>query len=536
MAHVDAMSRAPVELPCEVDDVSANIMMIDISNEDLILTMQQQDANLQQIIDILKRRIDSTQREQHEKEFILKGNWLYGRHHDGKDLLVIPKGIRWRIVRLCHDDASHPGVDDTIKHIKQHFWFPRCRNFVKEYIKSCVECCYNRSTAKKECQLYGIEIPRVPFEVPVGFKGTVVGIHTVTDSNPVRLEYVKTVENFYEILFDKSFTGGNDIYGLAPGHVSKVPESSLLLIIPDNCKIRGQAEQNLQPFDNENCVAFRDTSKNIDAKSIQKNKNFQKKSSNYFWTPIHSLPANSNEFWTPTQTDIVHEVTKNNQSSKASAGTDLNFGIRFPENTSLGHFTHSYQPSTQESTQFKIMKKTIQKTPNVEIDYNSKTNALKFLLGIHMDKTFENCEKFKQLPQPPRCWKDSLNITTYPKSSEICFNSQHVESRNVRCSSLCNAQIFSQVSNTAVLPYVQKYSCNNTHENSIKVKQHNTNIPVQTMHVTYTLDKNTDKINSSNISGEKNLIKLKKTEKPYRTPKIAAKFDNTYSSNLKDYE
>lgn len=46
----------------------------------------------------------------------------------------------------------------------------------------------------------------------------------------MRLECVKAVDNFYEVLFDKHLPNGNDVHGIAAQRVYKVPESSVLLI------------------------------------------------------------------------------------------------------------------------------------------------------------------------------------------------------------------------------------------------------------------------------------------------------------------
>lgn len=75
-----------------------------------------------------------------------------------------------------------------------------------------------------------VVIVRTIYMVPVGIAGTVIGVHPVTDPNPVRLECLNTVETFCEILFDKSVTNCGDIHGIAEERVYKVPESALVVI------------------------------------------------------------------------------------------------------------------------------------------------------------------------------------------------------------------------------------------------------------------------------------------------------------------
>lgn len=51
------------------------------------------------------------------------------------------------------------------------------------------------------------------FKVPIGSKGTIVGVHCLLDINPVKQENINKVDLYYDVLFDKPFPGGltNDI-------------------------------------------------------------------------------------------------------------------------------------------------------------------------------------------------------------------------------------------------------------------------------------------------------------------------------------
>ncbi|BFF99890.1 5'-3' exoribonuclease 1 [Drosophila madeirensis] len=73
-------------------------------------------------------------------------------------------------------------------------------------------------------------IVRTIYMVPVGIKGTVIGVHPVTDPNPVRLECVHAIDTFCEVLFDKSIPNCNDIHGIAEERVYKIPENALIVI------------------------------------------------------------------------------------------------------------------------------------------------------------------------------------------------------------------------------------------------------------------------------------------------------------------
>lgn len=168
MRHVDALSRAPVESANNrkiTPDVSEKILMIKPSSADWVYMMQREDESLKEIIDVLCGNKQSNQRKQYESEYTMEKNRLYRKGNDAKLLLVVPKGLRWRIAKLYHDDVGHPALENTLKRLLNDFWFPRARNYLKNYLKSCVECCYCKEPIKKECELYGMDIPKIPFEV-----------------------------------------------------------------------------------------------------------------------------------------------------------------------------------------------------------------------------------------------------------------------------------------------------------------------------------------------------------------------------------
>uniref|UniRef100_A0A182QR21 5'-3' exoribonuclease 1 n=1 Tax=Anopheles farauti TaxID=69004 RepID=A0A182QR21_9DIPT len=52
-------------------------------------------------------------------------------------------------------------------------------------------------------------------DAPPGARGTIIGIHRVTDPNPVRREAVGQEDSYFEVLFDKPFDKGVSIYNIA---------------------------------------------------------------------------------------------------------------------------------------------------------------------------------------------------------------------------------------------------------------------------------------------------------------------------------
>ncbi|XP_022219524.2 5'-3' exoribonuclease 1 isoform X2 [Drosophila obscura] len=89
-------------------------------------------------------------------------------------------------------------------------------------------------------------IVRTIYMVPVGIKGTIIGVHPVSDPNPVRLECVHAIDTFCEVLFDKCVPNCNDIHGIAEERVYKIPENALVVICSNE---NGQNQQSGLQFE-----------------------------------------------------------------------------------------------------------------------------------------------------------------------------------------------------------------------------------------------------------------------------------------------
>lgn len=157
MTHVDALSRAPAN--------PEKVLRVEEVDDDWLLTMQLRDPSIRDIAELLKSENDSAQTKQLRKEYSLQHNRVYRRVGE-KLLYVVPKAVRWRVARYCHDDFGHFGIDKTIERILQHFWFPKMRKYVKEYVMSCVDCCYNKTKGgKSEGVLYTEPTEPIPFRL-----------------------------------------------------------------------------------------------------------------------------------------------------------------------------------------------------------------------------------------------------------------------------------------------------------------------------------------------------------------------------------
>uniref|UniRef100_A0A1Q3F1Y6 5'-3' exoribonuclease 1 n=1 Tax=Culex tarsalis TaxID=7177 RepID=A0A1Q3F1Y6_CULTA len=68
--------------------------------------------------------------------------------------------------------------------------------------------------------------------VPLGYRGTIIGIHLAKDPNPVRQESVAKEDKYFDILFDKGFPNGTHIFGIEQtrNRVVRVAEGAILNI------------------------------------------------------------------------------------------------------------------------------------------------------------------------------------------------------------------------------------------------------------------------------------------------------------------
>lgn len=88
---------------------------------------------------------------------------------------------------------------------------------VCHYVYSGLICYFN----------YGIDFV---LQVPLGHKGTIVGIHSMVDPNPVRQENQRRADMFYDILFDEQFDDGGSIENVATKRMFKVSQLHLINI------------------------------------------------------------------------------------------------------------------------------------------------------------------------------------------------------------------------------------------------------------------------------------------------------------------
>lgn len=156
MSHVDALSRNPADVQTpstfEVRNIDSN----------WITTVQHSDPELQRIISILNDK-DSDVIVDIKKNYLVKRGLLYRKTEQG-ERWVVPKGVRWQVLKASHDDIGHFGLDKTFERIRSNFWFAKMRRFVKKYVDSCLECAHTKiPSGKKAGELHPIPKVDTPF-------------------------------------------------------------------------------------------------------------------------------------------------------------------------------------------------------------------------------------------------------------------------------------------------------------------------------------------------------------------------------------
>jgi len=121
MAHVDALSRNPtIESHSSKERCILDVLQVEM--KDWIATVQGADDEIKRIKEILENRETEYIADIH-KNYKLKGDYMY-KLIDGKTKWVVPKGVRWQILRMNHDNAGHFGFEKTLS--RNHFGFQRC--------------------------------------------------------------------------------------------------------------------------------------------------------------------------------------------------------------------------------------------------------------------------------------------------------------------------------------------------------------------------------------------------------------------------
>lgn len=160
MAHVDCLSRSPVET--EQKEVH-NLDVLKIQAVDWITTVQSGDPEITRIKAILEDP-ETARVAAVRNEYKVKNGRVFRIIDDTTDRWVVPKAVRWQLLRANHDEVGHFGFEKTLERVRASYWFPKMRKFVKKYVSACLGCAHHKvPSGAKEGELHPIPKVEVPF-------------------------------------------------------------------------------------------------------------------------------------------------------------------------------------------------------------------------------------------------------------------------------------------------------------------------------------------------------------------------------------
>lgn len=187
IGHVDFLSRNPVDMyPCDptsptnLQDTSilqSHTETITVDSElpsqscpvnDVVYLLnetpswleisQQNDPETQSLIaQVVAGELDGNR-------YVLQNSLLFYQVQPEEYKLFVPKGARFNLVRLFHDENCHVGLEKVLHKLRDHFWFPHMSAFVKKYLKHCLICIQRKGhSGPKQGFLHPIEKTPIPF-------------------------------------------------------------------------------------------------------------------------------------------------------------------------------------------------------------------------------------------------------------------------------------------------------------------------------------------------------------------------------------
>jgi RNase H-like domain found in reverse transcriptase/Integrase zinc binding domain len=145
----DALSRRPDHCP-EEDETKEEILLpddlflnlLDINLRDRIMKNKDYDFDVTRAIELLQEEGPTSIQNDLEDWKIEEVDDQKTIFYKGKQYIPKDQELRRDILKLFHDHkmAGHPGELETYNSVKQHYWWPGLRVFVKNYIKGCSIC------------------------------------------------------------------------------------------------------------------------------------------------------------------------------------------------------------------------------------------------------------------------------------------------------------------------------------------------------------------------------------------------------------
>lgn len=146
MRHVDALSR------------SYEAMVVEpISFEHALAVEQGRDPILAKLRTELEGKVSNS--------FEMQEGLVYKKIESDKLLFYVPDSMEDNVIRSCHDEMGHFGVEKVTALIRKQYWFPSMKSKVESYIRKCLVCIqFAPNSGRVEGELHSIPKGKVPFD------------------------------------------------------------------------------------------------------------------------------------------------------------------------------------------------------------------------------------------------------------------------------------------------------------------------------------------------------------------------------------
>jgi len=87
------------------------------------------------------------------------------RKENEKCLFYVPKSMRSEVLKPCHDDVGHVGVEKVRELVMRSYCFLNMKQTIRDYVKNCLKyMTYSKNAGKSEGILHPIPKGDVPFD------------------------------------------------------------------------------------------------------------------------------------------------------------------------------------------------------------------------------------------------------------------------------------------------------------------------------------------------------------------------------------
>ena len=146
----DALSRWPDFIPEEdMDNEDVTMLLdalfinlIDTELQEQILSYERFDSNAMEALKTLLEEGPTTIQNQLSDWTTERIDGKQVLYYQGKNYIPQNEELRRDIAKMFYDHrtASHPRELETYNSVRQHYWWPRLRTYIKNYVQGCGTC------------------------------------------------------------------------------------------------------------------------------------------------------------------------------------------------------------------------------------------------------------------------------------------------------------------------------------------------------------------------------------------------------------